>query len=72
MGRIMKWVLLLQEYGFDIMDRLVKKDRNANALYITYERIWYSYDDAKFSNGSLFSMKIIPNEYIDIWNHSSL
>lgn len=66
--RTARWILLLHEYEFDIVDRLCKKHANVNALSRAYEGIGSSCDDY-FPNASWFSMETILNEYIEIWNY---
>ncbi|KAH9318924.1 hypothetical protein KI387_020693, partial [Taxus chinensis] len=68
-GRIARWIILLQEFEFDIIDRPGKKHVNADALSRAYDGLGSSCDDDDFPDATLFSLDTIRSEYIDIWNY---
>ncbi|KAH9289244.1 hypothetical protein KI387_033361, partial [Taxus chinensis] len=68
-GRIARWIILLQKFEFDIIDRSRKKHVNADALSQAYDGLGSSCDDDDLPDATLLSLDTIPTEYIDIWNY---
>ena len=68
-GRIARWILLLQEFDFEIIDRPGKKHINADALTRAYDDVGSKSEDDDFPDACIFAITSIPIEYEEIWNY---
>ena len=65
-GRIARWVLLLQEFDFDVDVRLGKKHANADFLSRLSKEVNPTSIDDSLLDAHLFNVDVIPVEYADV------
>ena len=65
-GRIARWVLLLQEFDFDVDVRLGKKHANADFLSRLSKEVDPTSIDDSLLDAHLFNVDVIPIEYADV------
>ena len=65
-GRIARWVLLLQEFDFDVDVRPGKKHANANFLSRLSKEVNPTSIDDSLHDAHLFNVDVIPVEYADV------
>ena len=65
-GRIARWVLLLQEFNFDVDVRLGKKHANADFLSRLSKEVNPTSIDDSLPDAHLFNVDVIPVEYADV------
>ena len=71
-GRIVRWVLLLQEFNFTIEVRPGKSYTNANHLSQLNEESGSEPIDDSFPDAQLFYINVIPREYVVIIEYLSI
>ena len=65
-GRIARWVLLLQEFNFDVDVRPGKKHANADFLSRLSKEVNPTSIDDSLPDAHLFNVDVIPVEYADV------
>ena len=65
-GRIARWVLLLQEFDFDVDVRPGKKHANADFLSRLSKEVNPTSIDDSLPDAHLFNVDVIPVEYADV------
>ena len=65
-GRITRWVLLLQEFDFDVDVRPRKKHANADFLSQLSKEVNSTSIDDSLPNAHLFNVDVIHVEYADV------
>ena len=68
-GRIARWIILLQEYEFEVMDRPGSKHINADALSRAYDDVGDKSEDDDFRDANLMAVDVILEGFKEIWDY---
>jgi hypothetical protein len=67
-GQLTRWLLLMEEFNFDIIHRLGRQHGNVDGLTMAYEGVGDVLEDDDFPNAAIMiiNAKEAPKEYQEI------